>query len=222
MKTLLYCIGQQEVNVPFHGTGIRLVTSHGLLAVVSEAEGPTTVPSVSALLAYERVVEAIHAQQTVIPLRYGCVMESKEQVVQLIEDHHTEYEALLLRLRGMAEMGVRLLWPPSTTPLPSMPRLSGAAYLATMRIRYNSQDTLAPEEVLLADRFVALLDDCFTDQRREVSLSHQGRLLSLYFLTPKSGAEEFRRMIRKISIPHGVKLLLSGPWPPYNFVASAA
>ena len=29
-------------------------------------------------------------------------------------------------------------------------------------------------------------------------------------------------MARKISAPHGVKLLLSGPWPPYNFVASAA
>ena len=91
-----------------------------------------------------------------------------------------------------------------------------------MRNRYNSQDTLAPEEALLAERILALLDDCSTEQRREVSLSHQGRLLSLYFLTPKSRAEEFRKMARKISAPRGVKLLLSGPWPPYNFVASAA
>ena len=222
MKVLLYCIGQQEVNVPFHGTGIHVVTSHGLMAAVSEVDGPTTVPSVSTLLAYERVVEAIHARQTVIPMRYGCVMENKEQIVQLLEDHRREYEALLLRLSGRTEMGIRLLWPPSATPLPSLLRLPGAAYLASLRNRYNSQDTLASEEGLLADRFVALLDDCFTEQRREVSLSHRGRLLSLYFLTPKSGAEEFRKMVRKLSTPYGVKLLLTGPWPPYNFVASAA
>jgi hypothetical protein len=222
MKVLLYCICQQDGNAPFQSTEIRIVTGHGLMAVVSEVEEPATAPSVSSLLAYESVVEAVHARRTVIPMRYGCVVESKEQILQLIEDHHTEYEALLLRLRGMAEMGIRLLWPPSATPLPNIAHSPGAAYLASLRNRYNSQDTLAPEEALLAERILALLDDCFTEQRREVSLSHQGRLLSLYFLTPKSRAEEFRKMARKISAPHGVKLLLSGPWPPYNFVASAA
>ena len=119
-------------------------------------------------------------------------------------------------------MGIRLLWPPSDTPLPSLAHSPGAAYLASLRNRYPSQDTLAPEEGLLADRIVALLDNWSTEQRREISLSHRGRLLSLYFLTPKSGVEEFRKLARNISTPHGVKLLLSGPWPPYNFVASTA
>ena len=218
MKVLLYCICQQDGDGPCLGPGIRVVTGHGLMAVVSELEGPTTAPSVSSLLAYERVVETIHARQTVIPLRYGCLMESEEQVVQLLEDHRREYEALLGRLHGMTEMGIRLLWLPSAVPPPSLPHSPGAAYLATLRNRYNSQETLTAEEVLLADRIVALLDDCSTEQRRELSSSRQGRLLSLYFLTPKSGAEEFRRIVRTISTPRGVKLLLSGPWPPYNFV----
>ena len=218
MKVLLYCICQQDGDGSCHGPGIRVVTGHGLMAVVSELEGPTTAPSVSSLLAYERVVEAIHARQTVIPLRYGCLMESEEQIVQLLEEHRREYEALLGRLHGMTEMGIRLLWPASAVPPPSLAQSPGAAYLATLRNRYNSQETLTAEEVLLADRIVALLAGCSTEQRRELSSSRQGRLLSLYFLTPKSGAEEFRRMVRTISTPRGVKLLLSGPWPPYNFV----
>ena len=222
MKVLLYCICQEGGDLTSLGLAIRLVTNQGLMAVVSKVDEPTTAPSLSSLLAYERVVHAIHARQTVIPLRYGCLMESEEQIVQLLEDHRREYEALLLRLRGMSEMGIRLLWPPSATPLPSIARSPGAAYLASLRNRYNSQDTPVAEEAQLADRIVALLDDCSTEQRREVSSSLQGRLLSLYFLTPKSGAEEFRRMTRTISTPRGVKLLLSGPWPPYNFVASSA
>lgn len=222
MKYLLYCICRQDKKELSYGPGICVVTGHGLTAVVSEAEEPTTVPSVSYLLAYESVVESIHARQTVIPLRYGCLMESKEQIVQLLEDHRREYEALLDRLRGMTEMGIRILWPASDAPPPSLAQSPGAAYLTTLRNRYGSQDAPAAEEVLLADRIVALLDDGSTEQRREFSSSHQGRLLSLYFLTPKSAAEEFRIKARKISTPCGVKLLLSGPWPPYNFVDAAA
>jgi hypothetical protein len=130
MKVLLYCICQQDGDGSCHGPGIRVVTGHGLMAVVSELEGPTTAPSVSSLLAYERVVEAIHARQTVIPLRYGCLMESEEQIVQLLEEHRREYEALLGRLHGMTEMGIRLLWPASAVPPPSLAQSPGAAYLA--------------------------------------------------------------------------------------------
>ena len=101
---------------------------------------------------------------------------------------------------------------------PAFPPSPGAAYLASLRNRYPSGNALDGEETQLADRIAGLLSGCSTEQRRELSSSRQGRLLSLYFLTPKSGAEEFRRMVRTISTPRGVKLLLSGPWPPYNFV----
>jgi hypothetical protein len=222
MKILLYCICRQDGNETVYGPGIRGVTSCELTAVVSEVEEPTAAPSVASLLEYERVVESIHARQTVIPLRYGCLMDSEEQVVQLLEDHCREYEALLDRLRGMTEMGIRLLWPASAALPPSLAQSPGAAYLTALRNRYGSQDTPAADEVLLADRIVALLASWSTEQHREVSLSQQGRLLSLYFLTPKSAAEEFRGKVREITTPCGVKLLLSGPWPPYNFVASAA
>ena len=47
-----------------------------------------------------------------------------------------------------------------------------------------------------------------------------GLLISLYFLTPATYADEFLRKARHIRPPSAAKLLLSGPWPPYNFVAS--
>ncbi len=221
MKYLLYCICQQGVDEPPQEPGIRVVTGYGLAAVVSGVEEPTAAPSVSSLLEYERVVEAIHARQTVIPLRYGCRMENEEQIVRLLEDRCQEYKALLDRLRGMTEMGIRLLWPTSAVPLPDIPQSPGTAYLASLRNRYNSQDALAPEEAQLADRIADSLARWSTDQRREISSSGQGRMLSLYFLTPKSRSEEFRKKAREISPPPEVKLLLSGPWPPYNFVVSS-
>jgi hypothetical protein len=222
MKYLVYCICQEDMSKPPKESGIRVVTGHGLAAVVSEVKESAAAPSISSLLTYGKVVEAIHARQTAIPLRYGCLMDSEKQIVRLLEEHRQEYEALLDRLHGMTEMGIRLLWPADKTPLPAVPQTPGAAYLASLRARYKIQDTLAPEEALLADQIVVLLVRWFTELRREVSSSRQGRLLSLYFLTPKNRVEEFRKRVREIAPPEGVKLLLSGPWPPYNFVVSTS
>jgi hypothetical protein len=40
----------------------------------------------------------------------------------------------------------------------------------------------------------------------------------LYFLIPRSGLESFRQIFGQVSLQEQARLLLSGPWPPYNFV----
>ena len=218
MRYLLYgVIGQDSAECP---PGTSLLAAHGLGVVFSAVEETTASPSVASLLAYERVVEAIHARQAVIPLRYGCVMESESAVLRLLENHRQEYWALLARLVGMTEKGIRVLWPARPELLPAFPLSPGARYLASLRNPYNATHPLAGEETQLADQIVGLLPGCFTEQRRDVSSSSQRRLLSLYFLTSKTGVERFRSTARRICPPSGAKLLLSGPWPPYNFAGS--
>jgi len=219
MSYLLYGIVRQDSAGGPPGT--RLITAQGLAAVVSAVEERSARPSVSSLLAYERVVEAIHARQAVIPLRYGCVMEDEPAVVRHLENRHPEYGALLARLLGMTEMGIRVLWPARDGVPPDAPASPGAAYLASLRNRYPSAGSLDGEEKQLADRIIGWLSGCSTGQQKEVSSSSQRRLLSLYFLTPKTGVARFRSKARKISPPSGAKLLLSGPWPPYNFAGWA-
>jgi hypothetical protein len=49
--------------------------------------------------------------------------------------------------------------------------------------------------------------------------NHQAPMLSLYFLVPGKSIDPFRRVIRQMrSRMESTKLLLTGPWPPYNFV----
>lgn len=220
MTHLLYCIVQQDLDKHPAEPGMCVVAAHGLAAVASRVEETSAAPSVSSVLAFERVVEAIHARQAVIPLRYGCLMESEPAIVRLLEDHRQEYEALLGRLGGMTEMGIRVLCPARAESVPGSPLSPGAAYLASLRNRYGSGIGLDPEEAHLADQIAGLLSGCYTEQRREVSPADRGRLVSLYFLTLKSGVERFRNQARQIRPPSGTKLLLNGPWPPYNFAVS--
>ena len=221
MKYLLYCIVRQGTNEPILQPGIDVVAAHGLMAVVARGEETSWAPTVSSVLAFEKVVETIYARQPAVPVRYGCLMESEIAILRLLEDHHGEYEALLDRLGDMTEMGIRVLCPARAMLFPRSSLSPGAAYLASLRKRYSCEDNLSSEEAELADRFSDLLSGCYTEQRREISTADQGRLLSLYFLTPKTAVEQFRNQARLICPPAGTKLLFSGPWPPYNFAASA-
>jgi hypothetical protein len=220
MKYLLYCIFQQDSDDAPPEQGMCVMAPQGLTAVVSRVEETSAAPTVASLLAYEKVVEAIHGRRSVIPLRYGCLMESESAIIRWLEDHRQEYEALLSRLHGLTEMGIRVLCAARPGFLPGSCLPPGAAYLASLRRRYSFGDSLAPEEARLADRIAGLLSGCYTEQRREISPADQGRLVSLYFLTPRITVERFRHRARQIRPPGGAKLLLSGPWPPYNFAAS--
>ena len=56
MKYLLYGIVREDLAGYAPQPGIRLLTAHGLAAAVSAVEETTSPPSVSSLLAYEKVV----------------------------------------------------------------------------------------------------------------------------------------------------------------------
>jgi hypothetical protein len=217
MKYLLYGIVRADPVAGCPGPDLCVVEARGLAAVVSEVEESDSAPGVSALLAYARAVEAIHARQAIVPLQYGCVMESEAAVLRLLEERGPEYAALLERLEGLTEMGIRVLRPAGAA-IPARPaRSPEAAYLESLRNRYRST-ALAADEAQVADQMVERLGGWCIEQRREVSSSPQGRLVSLYFLMAKTGVEKFREEARQIAPPGGAKVLVSGPWPPYNFV----
>ena len=46
----------------------------------------------------------------------------------------------------------------------------------------------------------------------------QNHTLSLYFLVPRKFIDPFRQVFRDIESRWNIRMLLSGPWPPFNFV----
>jgi len=226
MKCLLHCVFRQSEEGLPEGCGgeVFVVRGHGLAGAASPVEEGGTVPGVSRLLAYQQVIEAFHASRAVIPMRYGCLLESEPAILRLLEEHRQEYEMLLTQFEGMVEMGIRILWNRGQRPVPrepeEVPSTPGAAYLAMLRKRHPPGDGLEAEEGRLAELISSSLGGFYDRLRAEASTVAEGRMLSLYFLTPKTSVADFRDRVRQMHFPEGTKLLLSGPWPPYNFVSS--
>ena len=223
MKPLLCCILDGGIldgragKPPAPPGTYRVAAPNGLIAIALDTPpADETSPNTAELLAFAEVIRTFHASHDVIPLRYGCVMASKEAVVRLLEENGPHYAALLRTLHGMTEMGIRLLVPVAEPAASAAPLSPGAGYLASARARHGSGAAPSPRHVKAADAVSALLEGAFIAERREYSSTAGGALVSLYYLVPRSGAGQFMEKARAISLPE-VKILLSGPWPPYNF-----
>jgi hypothetical protein len=217
VRHLLYCIfrrAAEERGEP----GVRVIEGETLAAAASPAADESAAPGVSRLLDYQNVIASFHARRAVIPLRYGCFLESEGAAIRLLEARRAEFESLLDRLDGMTEMGIRVLLEGAAPSEDPAPRAPGAAYLARLRRRYGA--ALLPAENFLAGEIGGALGHCWGQFRAESSAAAGRRMLSLYFLTPKSAVENFRARVRELQLQQGVRLLVSGPWPPYNFVSS--
>jgi gas vesicle protein GvpL/GvpF len=206
-----------------HSQGVAFFESGNLAAAVTRHGGGSAPPDATQLLGYERVISNLHAAGPVIPLRYGCLVEDEAAAARLLEEGRVGYEALLERLENRVEMGLRVLWdtPADSPPVPT-PATPGAAYLAAARRRRGVEAELTPAEREWAVGMCAGLSDLYSEQRQEARFAGAGRLVSLYFLVPRPSVRRFRGRLRRIVSCQGRGFLVSGPWPPYNFVNGAA
>lgn len=229
MKYLLYAILRESATWPvplpagLDGEPVRLIAAHGLVAACSGLTDSPAGTDVPCLLAYARTIEQLARRGDALPMRFGCLLESEDQVLVLLCRRQADFRTALDTVGGCAEMGIRLLLPDAdipfvrTEPL-AAPRPGGASYLADRRALYARKDG----QRTAADRTSAALrlglEGLFVQWRSEESALPEGRILSLHFLVRSSYVPQFRQAYHRLQEARCDRALLTGPWPPYNFV----
>ncbi len=244
MIHLLYCIfNSSKLRQPVRLAGVddqpvSFLTVNGLGAAVSRISSSDCTTTLSRVLAYERVIECLHGELTVIPMRYGCLFHEAPKIAHLLETGRSRYTELLEELEGCVEMGIRVLpnygergssesgEPHADGSSRDAQRTeSGSAYLAARRHHYNQKDQLSLENRRIAERYQATFAGLFVKCKSESPARSDAvpalppSLLSLHFLVKRPSVGAFRRLFQDIVAGKEEKALLSGPWPPYNFAA---
>lgn len=190
-------------------------------------------PSASYLLAYARVIEQLHRRGPFLPMRYACLLPSKDAISDLLRARRREFLAMLEDVSGCDEFGLRIL-AGAPAPLagtrcePETP-LSveqaeggpGARYLAGRQARYAQRDARRANAQDTAERFLAAFQGLYTSCRRAAPVDSDS-MVSLCFLVRRQCQGRFRKTFRELQQDISDKLLLTGPWPPYHFVAASA
>jgi Gas vesicle synthesis protein GvpL/GvpF len=221
MSLLPYCIVScrdiaSELPDQIAGRVVRLIEVDDLAMAVSESAGTPATNSDEAM-AFEAVVEWFLARcRSLIPLRLGLVLPDDEAAARILRERAPEYRRLIHQLEDTFEIGIRVL--PEDVPEPQTassfdPAQSGTAWLEQRREHYRRRDGAVTHLDGINAQLKAALAGAFLHTREEA----KPEMLSLYLLVPRQHAESFMERASRVTLP-GVKLLVSGPWPPYNFV----
>ena len=246
-KYLVYCIvptsGTQSPKgiVGVDGQPVILVSCNGLTAVASSINRGNAAPSIPSLLVYKEVIEAFHRGNTtggMIPMRYGCMAEDKTHIRSLLRKNRLRYTELLKELSDCVEMGIRILIAECLVPSADSEKPihhlenrnskienPGKTYLAARKTHYQHEERVSKQMEQIVERFRTAFAGLFVEYRAEIpsiarfqSTIDHNRLVSMYFLVPSASLDRFRRVFRQVDTGETEKLLMSGPWPPYNFV----
>lgn len=114
MATYVYGITRPGSAAPdLEGVGgrVRVLAWEQLAAAVSDVEADGELPATArGLKAHARVLEALATEATVLPLRFGTVVDDDAAVVDRVLRPRAEaLETLLERFSGLVEVNVRVL-----------------------------------------------------------------------------------------------------------------
>ncbi len=204
---------------------LTLVTAGELAAVTSPAPAPTPSPELAALQRYERVIRALHERGCdIAPARYGTTFPDEQAVSKHLTREADRYARALERIAGCTEFGVRVpiaVEAPRRASTPPPRAASGTAYLLA---RKAERDALSAATRAAERRVAPLLRRLDPILRaRSVELVRarigDGLDLSAALLVARDRGAALRRAFAEWSA--GERAALTGPWPPFSFVAGA-
>jgi hypothetical protein len=240
MKYLLYCLFEKPrdlvVSMYEHPaeSQVQVMERQGLCAAYSEIPHAEAAYGTAEFMHFHKVIESFFDQVNLVPFRFGTVLDEKADLERLLENRSVHYREILLKLEGCVEMGIRAIIDESKNPpagndcpsgFPSQDTPNpGQSYLSRRKAHFFAELSQTDANNQAIERFRVAFADMFRGFRSEVSrVAPQPEkpgalLLSLYFLVPKEFLGRFRQGFTALASEQSSKLLLSGPWPPYNFV----
>jgi len=238
VKSIMYGIldarqAAKEALPPGLSQAPLMAVKHGNLAAAISpvAEELASSAGIEQALEYARVVEQLHRRLAVLPMRYGCFVHHPEQVVEFLHRYEQQFSDALAQVEGCDEMGLRILFqesdvaePPEQTGAPTGAdaQTRGRAYLDNRRRFYAQQTRVDRAARRMAERAQAAFSGLFVRCTWDHAARPDGQLLSMAFLVERPKLAEFRRAFLRFQKDGPGKVMCSGPWPPYGFVADLA
>lgn len=209
-----------------------LVDSMG--AVVSDfSPGERLLPLRKNLEPHNEVLREVMRTTTVVPMTFGHVARSDEEIRKTLRRHRTAIGTQLDRVSGAVEMGLKVKWDvdsiydyivgvdPELAALRDQifGRSTAPSQNEKMELGRLFEDRLNRERDEQAERVIAM----FRPQVREVRANppkDEKTVMDLAFLVDREGQKAFEQRVYEVAgaFPNEYVFDYSGPWAPFHFV----
>ena len=202
-----------------------------IAAVVSDTPIEVFDATRENVLAHERVNETVMRSHTVIPMSFGTVFKTHDDIMELLRSAYDAFTDVLNKMQDKFEFGLKVLWDRDQIIREieeedeDIRRLKGeissqkgSTYFA--RMQYGRLIDAALQS--RTERYVA---EIFTSLRSVSVASRSNKpigdrmIMNAAFLVSREMEQAFDSRVKEIGQQYEkLTFKYTGPWPPYNFV----
>jgi hypothetical protein len=234
----VYCIIKSERPLRFGPLGIGIdpadvhtVHFGDIAAVVSNTPMVVQDPTRENVLAHQRVNETVMQQHTVIPMSFGTVFKTDDDIMELLRSAYDAFTDVLNKMQDKFEFGLKVLWDRDQIVREieeedeDIRRLKseissqkGSTYFARMQYgRLIDAALQAHSERYVSEVFRALRDVSVASRSNKPIGDRM--IMNAAFLVARDMEPAFDRSVKAIGQRYDkLTFKYTGPWPPYNFV----
>ncbi|HEY7647943.1 MAG TPA: GvpL/GvpF family gas vesicle protein [Methylomirabilota bacterium] len=234
----VYCVISASGPLRFGAIGIgakpaevHTINYKDIAAVVSDTPIEVYDPTRENVLAHERVNETVMRTHTVIPMSFGTVFKTRDDIVELLRGAYDAFRDVLVKMEDKLEFGLKVLWDRDVMireierEEEDIRRLKneiaaqkGSTYFA--RVQYGRMVDAALQglsERYVGDIFAQLRDVCVASRANKAIGDKM--IMNAAFLVVRDQETAFDARVRKIGVQYDkLTFKYTGPWPPYNFI----
>jgi hypothetical protein len=210
---------------------VETVGFREIAAVISNTPAEVLDATRENVLAHERVNEMVMKSFTVIPMSFGTVFKTREDIMELLRGAYDAFRDVLDKMQDKVEFGLKVLWDRDVMIREienddedirrlknEISAVRGPTYFA--RMQYGRQIEAALQA--RSDHYVA---DIFA-QLRDVSVAARANkpigdkmIMNAAFLVSRDKETAFDAKVKEVGALYDtLNFRYTGPWPPYNFV----
>ncbi|HZD32064.1 MAG TPA: GvpL/GvpF family gas vesicle protein [Candidatus Angelobacter sp.] len=219
MARFLYCVMLPDANPAPAPTGVAEQPvlphdSHGLRVYWSEVTSPEALAEGASRKAaegkYRQVLRELVARQTPIAFPFPALVADEAALDALLVEQHDFYAEALQRLVGMVQYELTATWEEEDRADLATP-VSGREY---QKRREKADARVAALDIKLKTVTAGVVRQWRAQQDR--------RKHRWYALVRSADRDRLAEALRQAGPSEGVRLRLSGPWPPSEFVVPHA
>lgn len=227
----LGCVGLEEDGRPGRVYTLRVGP---VGAVVSKlAAGQKILPLRKNLDPHHKVIREIMRTTTIVPMTFGHVARSEEEIARALRRNREAIQAQLDRVAGKIEMGLKVKWDvdnifeylvgidPDLAAYRDQifGRSSAPSQAEKIELGRMFEARLIDEQERQTDRVVEMLRPFCSDVRVNPPRNEK-MVMDLAFLVDREGQQPFEERIYQVAATFPAQYVFdySGPWAPFNFV----
>jgi hypothetical protein len=234
----VYCVIRSEQLLRFgllglgpQPTEVHTIHYRDIAAVVSNTPIVVQDPTRENVLAHQRVNETVMQKHTVIPMSFGTVFKTDDDITELLRSAYDAFSDVLNKMQEKFEFGLKVLWDrdqiireiededEDIRRLKSeISSQKGSTYFARMQYgRLIDAALQSRTERYVSEIFTALRDVSVASRSNKPIGDRM--IMNAAFLVSREMEQAFDGRVKEIGQQYArLTFKYTGPWPPYNFV----